>query len=74
MTEAVRRCEGKRKNGGLCRAQAMSGSHFCVYHNPDLTEKERARIISPKWAQAADLRAEVEALRAKTPNRRGKGS
>lgn len=43
---ARRLCEGQTTKGRPCRAQALPGSHFCEYHDPD-----GRGPASPKWSK-----------------------
>ncbi|HPL56527.1 MAG TPA: hypothetical protein PLC05_03505 [bacterium] len=36
-------CSFTKDNGETCGANAMSGSKFCYFHNPDITEDEKKR-------------------------------
>ena len=54
MPAERRLCEGLNRKGKPCRQQARPGSHFCALHDPDLTNEQRARIVSPRWAAVAE--------------------
>lgn len=61
--DAHRLCEGKTAKGRACRAQALPGSHFCLYHDPDISPEERRARLSPRWAEVARLERTAARLR-----------
>lgn len=37
------RCDGIKRDGGRCGAQAISGSRWCISHHPDYEDARRRR-------------------------------
>jgi len=40
------KCTFKKNDGTACTAYAMHGSEYCVFHNPDISDKERFSVRS----------------------------
>ena len=36
-------CQAETTSGSPCKAKAMSGSQYCYFHNPDVSEEERRK-------------------------------
>jgi hypothetical protein len=56
-----RLCEGLTKSGRPCRNEARAGRAFCAHHDPDLTQEQRQRILSPRWTAVRDVLREHDA-------------
>jgi hypothetical protein len=63
-TTAGRQCEGLKRDGSPCGAQALPGRAHCWAHSPELAEQRQAA-----YRQGGHNRANVVRLRALMPPR-----
>ena len=63
----ARKCKAERKDGKRCRAYAMSGSDYCVAHDPSLPDKRRAWRRAGGSVKGEKNRMVEEATRLKRP-------
>ena len=80
-------CEQLKANGGRCKAKALPGSDYCVFHNPEqaearadgrrrggLSRSRKAAVLTPDTPDAPlGTMQEVVAFLGATANRVAKG-
>jgi hypothetical protein len=60
MSERPARCQHRKANGEPCQANAMSGSPFCFFHDPEMVaERTEARRAGGQKNKAAVLPTET---------------
>jgi len=62
-------CSFKKDNGETCGANAMRGSEFCYFHNPDITDEEKKQAQT-KGGQnrALTINTPLDVIPLATPN------